>query len=47
MKYPSGATTLVTPSIGPGTVGGAFDVSDIGQSTKRVVLVHIVAESRI
>lgn len=47
MKYPSGAVKPVSPMIGPGTVGGSFDVADIGQSKKRMVSVRIVSESRI
>jgi len=47
MKYPSGATKPLSPSVGAGTVGFDFDVSDIGQSPKRIVQVRIVGESRI
>lgn len=47
MKYPSGALKPITPMVGAGTVGGEFDVADIGQSKKRVVSVRIVAENRI
>lgn len=47
MKYPSGAMKPVSPMVGAGTVGGSFDVADIGQSKKRMVSVRIVGESRI
>lgn len=47
MKYPSGATTPITPTVGAGGVGGAFDLADIGQPKRRMVNVRIVAESRI
>lgn len=47
MKYPSGATTPITPMIGAGTVGGSFDLADIGQPKRRIVQVRIVAEQRI
>lgn len=47
MKYPSGATTPLSPTIGAGSVGGEFDLADIGQSKRRVVSVRIIAEQRI
>jgi len=47
MKLPSGATNGITPSVGVGTVGGDFDVADIGQKPKRLVQVRIITESRI
>ncbi len=47
MKYPSGATKPISPMIGAGSVGGSFDVADIGQPKKRMVSVRIVGESRI
>jgi len=47
MRLPSGATKGIEPSIGAGTVGGTFDVADIGQKPKRMVAVRIVSESRI
>ena len=47
MKYPSGATSPITPMIGAGTVGGSFDLADIGQPKRRIVQVHIVSEQRI
>jgi hypothetical protein len=47
MKYPSGATKPLTPSVGAGSVGFDFDVADIGQSPKRLVQVRIIAENRI
>lgn len=47
MRLPSGATKPFSPSVGPGTVGGEFDLADLGQKPKRMVSVQIVAESRI
>jgi hypothetical protein len=47
MKYPSGATTPISPMVGAGSVGGSFDVADLGQPKRRMVNVRIVSESRI
>ena len=47
MKYPSGATKPITPMIGAGSVGGEFDLADIGQKPKRLVQVRIITENRI
>lgn len=47
MKLPSGASKPLTPFVGAGSVGGEFDVADIGAKPKRMVAVQIVAESRI